>query len=277
MGSLHFRVWALIIIFSGLNFAQNYDSKEICIFPFTSTGLDYTTLNSSEAIFRFELEKYDKYKLLPEVKIQAVLNDTTCNDQDCVAKYSKLLNADFAFSCNMLLLGDKIVVQYYLMDVDSGKVTLREQTTSETIEDLETVMKRVARSVALRMPINEKVEVGTITQNEAEKKLLRSSTRNFGLSFGYTFPQGGYGSYEKSFTLDLRGGYELQDFATGMLIGLRKGFAMNIYGDYLFSREDISPYVGGALGFHWVLNEHRIFSEQRGDGFEISARCGLMI
>ena len=123
---------------------------------------------------------------------------------------------------------------------------------------------------------------------ETRKHLRRSSKRNIGISFGYLYPLNGYNQAEKTFALDLRVGHELQDFRLGMLSGVRKGFAMNVYGAYLFPKKDICPYVGGAFGFHWVTHNYHYsstrpeedfdtFNEKSGDGSEFTVNGGLRL
>jgi hypothetical protein len=273
------KIIVFIMIVSACSLlGQDSTYKKIVVLPFTGSGLAESDILTAESIFNFELAQKSNLKIIPQEKVNLKLEGSNCFDIDCALKTGKLLGADFVLGCKLMVLGDKIIVQYFLMDIVNLKELVRDQTTSSTVEDLEVVMKRIAKSVIITAPLNENVEVGTIMQKEAETPLRRATTRNFGLAFGYAFPQEGYGSTERSFTFDLRGGYEMDDFAIGMLLGLRKGFAMNIYGHYLFSRTDVSPYLGGAFGFHWVLNEKNFFNDnKRGDGFEITVCGGLRV
>ena len=79
--------------------------------------------------------------------------------------------------------------------------------------------------------------------------------------------------------LDLRIEYELEEYAVGMMLGARKGIAMNIYSSYLFTKTDICPFFGGAFGFHWVshnyYNEWYDKNNKDEDGFEFTVRTGL--
>ncbi len=73
-----------------------------------------------------------------------------------------------------------------------------------------------------------------------------------------------------------------------MLFGIRDGFAMNVYGDYLFSKTDICPYLGGAFGFHWITHSQNNYvavtqpgqaeySSKDSDGFELTFNTGLRV
>jgi hypothetical protein len=181
-------------------------------------------------------------------------------------------------------LGEKIIVQYILIDCGSGKNLLSEQTTALNVEDLEPVMKRVAISVSKGMPFNANQEVGTIVGKESIESLRRASRYNFGVGFGYLYPNAGYdeevGKNNRSFTVNGYFDYELQeDYAVGLMIGARKGFAINLYGNYLFSRTDVCPYLGGSLGFHWVAHENWLFGNdnKNGDGIELGLEAGVRL
>jgi hypothetical protein len=130
------------------------------------------------------------------------------------------------------------------------------------------------------------VQVGNIVQDETKESLRRSSRKNIGLSFGYLFPQDGYDNDDRSFTINLHLDYELQEMAAGMLLGIRDGFAMNVYGEYLFTQTDICPYAGGAFGFHWVTHSmvssynpytNSYSEKKKGDGFELTLNTGLRV
>ena len=170
----------------------------------------------------------------------------------------------------------------------SGKPLLMDQITAMSIEDLDPVMKRIASNIVEMKATENNAQVGNIVQEEAEEPLRRSSRKNIGLSFGYLFPQEGYDDNdEKSFTINLHLDYELEEAAVGLLLGARNGFAMNVYGEYLFSRTDICPYAGGAFGFHWVTHDQHYVSpatgytvsaiDRKSDGFELTFNTGTRL
>ena len=170
----------------------------------------------------------------------------------------------------------------------SSKKILSETTSALSIEDLENVMNRIALSVARGEPLNQTAELGTITEKEKIPELRRGAERMAGFSFGYLFPQSGYDGFEKSFTFEFRAGFEMPETALGMLLAIRKGFAANIYGDYLFTKTDVCPYIGGAFGFHWVSHNTSSYiadyspdqnsyyysnnKDKQSDGFELTIK-----
>ena len=269
-------------------FAQDQNVR-LMILPFDANGIDPVYVNTAQSILRMEIGKLSQIEILSEDKTNEILGDTDCFTTDCAINLGEQAGVTQVAGCRLAVLGERIIVQYFLVDVKSKKPILMDQVTAVSIEDLDPVMKRIASNIVEMKTTEENAQVGTIVEAEAEKPLRRSSRKNIGLSFGYLFPQNGYDNNdEKSFTINLHLDYELQDLAVGLLLGARNGFAMNVYGEYLVSRTDICPYVGGAFGFHWVSHEHPqpvlldpyntvSVVDKKSDGFELTLNTGFRL
>lgn len=259
--------------------AQDINSKKIAILPFVSNGIDEVSVQTAESILRMELGKESTAQIISERKTLSALNVETCADEECAKEIGEKLGAQDVLLCKMNPLGEKIIVQYILVDVETGKNLLSETATAMNLEDIDAVMKRIAISVSKLAPFNANQEVGNIVGHESVETLRRASRFNFGVGFGYLFPDQGYDfDKKKSFTINAYFDYEIQDVAAGLMLGAREGFAINLYGNYLFSRSDVCPYLGGSLGFHWVAHED-IFDDdgKDGDGIELGLKGGVRL
>ena len=277
----------VISIFISLK-AQDTTVHKIAVLPIISNGIDPAYVQTSESILRMDLSNQKNLDVIIERKTLDALGDEGCADEECAKQVGEKLNVDRVLLCKLNPLGDKIIVQYILVETSTGKNLLSEQTTALNVEDLELVMKRVAVSVAKVAPFNANQEVGNIVGKESVETLRQASRYNFGVGFGYLFPQEGYDSDIKSFTINAYFDYEIQDYAVGLMLGARKGFAINLYGNYLFSKTNLCPYLGGALGFHWVTShENHIIvdpyydyinpAKKESDGIELGFETGLRI
>lgn len=258
-------------------FAQDSLKNKIAILPFEYNGIDPVSIQTAESILHLEINKLSKLKIIPGSTVRENISKIDFTDNDKIAEAGKLIDADEVLTCNLAALGEKIIVQYSLLDVSTGRKLLVDQLTALNVEDLEVVMKRVAKSVVEQETSKKVAEVGNIGESESIKPLRRASNKNFGISFGYLYPQNGYDNDDRVLTFDARFDYELEEYAVGTLIGIRKGFGTFLYGSYLFSKSDFCPYVGGGLGFHWVSHNSYNNGNNRGDGFEFSAHTGLRI
>jgi TolB-like protein len=235
--------------------AQDTTSSKIAILPFISKGIDPASVQTAESIFRMDLSKISSMDIISEKKVQTAIGNDTCEEQECAIDIGEMLNANEVLICTLSPLGEKIIIQYILIEISTTKNILAEQATAINLEDLDAVMQRIALSVANHTPFSANVEIGNVVGQETIDPSSRAGRFNFGFGFGYLFPSDGYNDDDKSFTLNLYFDYEIQDYAIGLMAGARDGVALAIYGNYLFSKTDICPYLGGALGFHWISHD----------------------
>lgn len=274
----------LLVLISLFNFAQVKTTYNLAILPISSKGIDELSIQTSESILKLEIERQSSIKIIRERDIINALDSDICDDIECAIKVAKKVQADRVFFCKINPLGANLILQYYLYDLIDNKSVLIEQTKALGLEDLEVVMKRIARSIITETPFLDGAEVGTVVGTETTPILKKSSSYNFGLTFGYLFPTYGYDNdKEKSFTLNANFDYELPNYAVGLMVGARNGFAINIYSQYLFFTSDFSPFIGTALGFHWVSrNTDYVFQpipteKKHSHGFELALSSGLRL
>lgn len=283
-----FRSSVFLIIISLFSFypalAQDTASIKIAVLPISSNGIDSISVNTVQSILELALTKDKNVNVITSAQLKELVGTKECMTSKCAEEIGKQTGASRVVGCKLAALGDKIMVQYFITDVKSGKDILLDQVAAMNIEDLQPVMERIAISAVKLTPVSDNAEVGKIYKEESEEPLRRSSRKNIGISFGYLYPQNGYDNVDKSFVVDFHLDYELEDYAVGMMLAARKGFAMNIYSDYLFSRKDICPYLGGAFGFHWISHNSPVYDysgitnvKKSSDGFEFSINTGLRI
>ena len=262
--------------------SQDTTSGKIAILPFVSNGIDPASIQTAESLLRMNLGKVSSLEVISERKVLQAIGDGECADQECAIEIGEKLSADEVLLCKLNPLGEKIIIQYILVETSTGKNILAEQATATSVEDLDVVMQRVALSVANHNPFSENVEVGNVVNQETIEPKSRASRFNFGVGFGYLIPTDGYDDDDKSFTFNLYFDYEIPDVAVGMMLGARNGVAIALYGNYLFSRTDLCPYIGGGLGFHWVHHDgstspNTTGSETNEDGIGLGVGAGLRI
>jgi len=264
----------ILILGSLILISQLLSADYYAVLPVYSIGIDAYTTQTVNMLLRQNIAKETGKEIISQSRTDAAAGGKFCMDAECALEIGQELNAIKVVSSSLSKLGKKIVVQFMLFDVENNRTILTDNVVSENIDDLEMVIKRISISIARETPIEKSAEVGAIVKNE-EKSLTRRQAKRFaGFSFGYLFPTEGYdGNTEESFTADFRTGYEITNTAVGALFAIRKGFATNIYISYLMTRKDICPYLGGALGFHWVNHK----SGNRSDGFELTASSGLRL
>lgn len=231
--------------------------------------------------------------LKSEIKKQCRYDAILSSDSDIQSAYGTARQNGYGYilSVNLSPLGEKIIIQYVLIDARSHKEILADNATSLTVEDLDQVMKRIALSISKGSSIAGSAEVGAIMASESMEPARRGARGFFGLNFGYLYPSSGYDESDQSFSIDLRSGYELDKFAVGLNLAARKGFAINLFGSYLVTRTDFCPYIGGGFGFHWVNHEepdqislwdsntkkYEVMKNKKSDGLELLFNTGMRL
>lgn len=258
-----------------------YPQERMAVLPFRGMG-EVSDEETTYLLLLREIERWNKYEIVPASHIRQALGDEACSEISCAVDIGKQVNAGKVVFGSLTKLGEKIIVQYTLAKVPSGKILLSDDASVLYVEDLDQVIKRVAASIVQQIPFARTVEVGLVTAQESQEPNTQKAQLNGGMAFGYLYPENGYGNKDRVFTWDFKSIYETPDFAVTGLFGIRNGVAMNVGGMYLFSRRDFSPFVGGGLGFHWVshyeFNDYgyRPEGKKRGDGIEMLVSGGLL-
>ncbi|MEJ2637383.1 MAG: hypothetical protein P8184_19105, partial [Calditrichia bacterium] len=189
-----------------LSLGQSGPETTLAILPFQSIGLDEVTILSAESLLRHDIERTGNVNLVPAAQVEEAVGNQVCTEIPCAIEIGDRLQANEAVLVKLVTLGEKVIVEYKLIDVTGRKVLLLDQITSERVEDLDVTMDRVAASVVRRQPVEKTAEVGSITENETLTPRRRSTRKFAGFSFGYLFPQEGYDDSDRSFAMDFRSG-----------------------------------------------------------------------
>ncbi|HWR82514.1 MAG TPA: hypothetical protein VN285_04365 [Candidatus Deferrimicrobium sp.] len=256
--------------------------ERLAVLPLRGNGVDVTTLETVYRLLLSEIRQLKKYDVVPENDILRLLGDRSCVEAVCAVEIGRQANASKAAFGSLNRLGDKIIVQYSVVDVSSGETLLSDDLSALQVEELDQVMKRVAVSIVEQTPVEKTVQVGLVTEQESMEARERKANSSWGIGFGYLYPQKGYDDEDRAFVWDFRSIYEMRHIAVDALLGIRKGISLNVGFLYLPSLKDFSPFVGAGLGFHGVSHEppYDPYSYNEGnttsDGFEFLIKGGLL-
>ena len=182
-------------------------------------------------------------------------------------------------------LGEKLILQLRLIDVQSEQNLMADSMPLSAIEDLDMAMRRAAESIARRKPLQDLARVGEVMQNEGLNTRTRNARSTSTWQVGYLWPIGdSYDGHTRRFTGAFSQGIEERNFTAGFMASWREGPAALLYSDWLIRPADICPFVGAAAGFHWArhrkLNsDTQLFSSnfEYDDGFQVALRGGLLL
>ncbi|HPR18575.1 MAG TPA: hypothetical protein PLD62_10055 [Candidatus Cloacimonadota bacterium] len=251
-------------------------TRNIAVLPITSLGIDNITLQVTQSVLEKEIAKQPSLRLFPVGTVKQILQNRNCSNESAAVDFGKEIGVDLVLITAMNKLGNKLLVQFILVDVAQGTTVLADDLTATGIEDLDMVMKRLAVCVDKGLGFQETAEIGLITNYEENEPRRRMARSYGGGSYGFFFPMKGFrNDTDRSFLFDLRTGYEMDRHEVGLLIGLRKGFVSNIYYSYLLSGKDVCPFIGGSAGFHWLTYQGSTLDSA--NGLELGLRTGFQL
>jgi hypothetical protein len=167
---------AFLLFFTTLIIAQETSPQKLVIVPLNSIGIEPAYVQTAESILRMEINRISTLDIISERRTREVMEEDYCDDTECAMEIGIALNADQVLLCNLNALGEKIIVQYTLLELPSGRRLVTDQTTALNVEDLEAVMKRVAVSIVTKQSFNKNVEVGNVVGKESIESLTKSRT-----------------------------------------------------------------------------------------------------
>lgn len=276
-------VLAVAILLLNL-FPSAFAQERLAVLPLRGNGVEASTQESVYSLLSADIRKLKKYEVISEQEILLLVGDQVCSDIECAVAIGKQARAAQVVFGSLNKLGEKIILQYSLVDVSTGEVLISDNLSALRVEDLDQVAGRVATSIVQQTPAAKTVEVGSVTEQEALEPGTRKANSSWGIAFGYLYPDKGYDDKRRIIVWDFRSLYEMRSLAVDALFGLRNGISLNVGFLYLFSRKDFSPFAGAGVGFHAVSHEkyydypysYHGQQEEPGDGIEFLVKSGLL-
>lgn len=263
-------------------------AKTVLVLPVSGEGIPAADLASVNRLFREAVDT----RHAGGVK----QGRTACEDRGCALEAAKAAEADEVVYANVYKLGAKWIFSATVVGAD-GTGAFTQRLTGTDIEDMEALTVRMADALAGRRTTEQVASLDNITAREAEKEPdRRLSLYHGGMALGYLFPVGNSFSYveEKWDGTQRRHGYDQMirlvwlnswEFRNNLGLGVDLtwstpyaiGADLNLR--YMLTRQDISPFIGGGLGLHYVKADEGIDGDdnKRNSGPALNVQGGLML
>ena len=231
--------------------AAAISAQQIMIFEFKATGVDEATEFAVRELFKSELADHGYSTMeAPEGQI--------CNDAACAVGFMKGTMADQALFGSITKLGQKLIVNINVVNTEA-QIIHTDKLSAASVEDLDTVIERLARGIAEGKKAGEVIDKTTVTEEEAEEPTRRKNFYTVGARIGYRYPIGKSYGEDEMWQYEAVAMYELENmFVEGRGYGCSGGdvfaYGLTVGLNYLFSKKDFAPYAGGAAGIEWASN-----------------------
>ena len=276
----------------------------LCIIPFTASavkygvlhlkpvGVSYATTETVASLLVSDLTNYGHTVLNPDAMDAAVGDVLECYENECAAEAGAQAAVERVIYGSVSTLGEKYIVQVSVVNVMTKEILWAGSLAAKTAEDLDTVVKRLAKSISEGKKAEETVEVGLVIEEEEKEPLRRRVYHTTGFKAGMILPMGGYADAGLMYQVGAQYWYEMPNFAIEAAVyyahtsslgfdlegTASEAVAPEISVLYMLSKGDISPYIGGGfgLGLIWLTPEEE-WDLGAGIGPAFNAGGGLVL
>ncbi len=243
-------------------------SERTLLFRFNGIGVNAELIDAVTMIFQGALAEEGKYQAVYATEF---FGDVECYDLTCAISLAEEAGLEKAIFGSLTRLGSKIIARVQLADARKGEIIFSDDGVSQTEEDLDVVLKRLAKSLTSGKKMESTAEVGLITEKEYDEVRRRESYSSKSFNVGFLWPAAGtMGGARRLLVLDLSYQYDTPDFFLTGRSGIRwggdldedKGRALDInflevkIGRYL-NRADFAPFLNGGIGIHYMREKKR--------------------
>lgn len=251
-------MWKILLVLSILTFSNAAFASRVFVEDATGPGVSRSDLDTTTELIKTSV---------PEVSSNQVVDQPE--------------RADYYLQPRLLKLGSA-----YLLGLSktekNGTVINSSQLKASSMNELDTVAKRLTKAVMRGFTALENPEVGEITEEETHHGTERRPARKAwylgigGATFSNLNVDGiGY-SLGVAYNWDLNSAL-IKIMAEGA--GLDSAFVASagIGGQYFLLKSDIAPYIGGDFGFGAAKAEggEGFFSGSTIGGFDVGAEAGI--
>ncbi len=255
------------LIFSYSLFGEEALAQDqIAVFDLQPIGIDPTTSQVVSRILRQELSRGGKFEVMDRGKMVNMLGEGfVCSDAPCASENGKKLGVAKAVIGGLSKLGEKVIMDVKLVNVEDGKIEFYEKLATAKEEDLDTVAKRLAISLSTGRRAEKTITTETVTEEEAKEVTRRKAFFTNGLRVGFKFPLAdAYGDVSKMTQIEWITWYELESLALEVVTGIHWGteedgyhrhsfeFPIDFGVNYFLLKRDFTPYFGGGVGLHYI-------------------------
>jgi TolB-like protein len=247
------QVFLAVTLFSLSVYQPGCAQERLGVLPFKGNGVDVSTQETVYTLLLSEIRQLKTFTVISQSDVLRLMGDGSCSETPCAVDIGRQVQATKVAFGSLNKLGEKIICQYNLVDVTSGETLCSGDLGALRVEDLDQVARRVAASIVQQTPAADKrAVVSFVAGQESPEPDIRRTNVSLGIDCGYLYPQEGYDNEQGVFVWDIRGIYEMEHIAVDVVLGMRKGAALNVGFLYLSDPNNFSPFVGAGVGLHAV-------------------------
>ena len=142
---------------------------KVAVFGFQGVGVDSVTAFVATTLFRTEMGNTGKFAVATADEVVGVLGaDKAVTKISDAQDAARRIGAAEAVIGSLSRLGPQTIAMVELIDVAGGSVEFEDQLATTSRDELDIVLKRLAKAVATKTKASTLVELGEITEKESK-------------------------------------------------------------------------------------------------------------
>ncbi len=279
-----FKKLVLFLLFYFLIGPIVLNAKNIGVLPLKPVGIEINITEAVHQLLGSELSSYGYTVLLPDEIEEKLGKKIQCYNKECAAEIGTQMGLEKVIFGSLTKIGEKHIISAVVVESQSGNIVFSDKVTSQTAEDLDVCISRLAKSIEYGKEVEKTVEVGKIMESEVEmgakrKKAFFSS----GVGFGMGTPAVGYGDTDNGTInyFEWKGWYETPKFAAEVAWYFGSGIGDSDIGEwalgisflYFMNTTDFSPFLSFGLARKSITLGFYDYS----DGLALEAGAGIVV
>ena len=184
--------------------------------------------------------------------------------RDAAQKVATAASAQRYIEGRITRLGQRAIIQVKVFETQSNRSTYADRMTASTPSDIETVMQRLAKSIALGQKVEHTEDIHTVTEREQMALKRKRANHYFGLTIGGSIAPSQDSAFLSGFGFSWL--WDNRDMLLGadwIMHGIDSDISvwnLSIAGYYPLSDASNTLYVGGGLALSGI--DHQGDEEQ---------------
>jgi hypothetical protein len=271
------------------------NAAKVGVLHLKAVGVDDAMAEAVADLLVNDLTNYGYNVLNPEAMDAAAGEVLQCYESQSAADAGLKAQVERVIYGSVSKLGEKHMLQVAVVNVSTRDVVWSGSAAAKTAEDLDVVVKRVAKAIHEGKKIEAGAEVGMITEQEITQETKRKEAFfATGGNFYYGLPVHGYGGASGMMGMNWMNWYETPAFAIELKAGYAWSLGLGVYdtissepvildygGDisflFMFSKSDFSPYIGGGMGIRFLAIEAGWYTSGANFGLCFNAGGGMAL
>ena len=234
-----------------------YAKERVYLAPFGLFGLNEDLGIVAEKLMNAYIDENGRY----------ILVNYTEQDSVKVSDYTSINNVAQEKNCTKFImaeftqLGSQIITSFKLYDVNNEVPVWSDRLKAANADDIDPIIERVARNIGSKQKATSDSDIYTVTEQETKKPRKKSVSTYLGLklfgetAFNHGSTDAGFGIFlfydagNILFGLDYSGkNFRQDDDDEITLLDLKNiDLLLSVY--YPFGTKNITPFVGGGMGY----------------------------